>query len=87
MIRACVAGVGGKMGSRILNALRAEEDFVVTGAFEKAAGGEFTSNAGAATAAPNVSPRFDPGRVPTGTTNQLAAVRPTSANIAAHPAR
>ena len=35
MIRACVAGVGGKMGSRILNALRAEEDFVVTGAFEK----------------------------------------------------
>jgi len=35
VIRACVAGVGGKMGSRILNALRAEEDFVVSGAFEK----------------------------------------------------
>ena len=35
MIRAVVAGVGGKMGSRILNALRGEEDFAVTGAFEK----------------------------------------------------
>lgn len=35
MIRAVVAGVGGKMGSRILNALRAEEDFAITGAFEK----------------------------------------------------
>jgi 4-hydroxy-tetrahydrodipicolinate reductase len=35
LIRACVAGVGGKMGSRILNALRAEEDFVVSGAFER----------------------------------------------------
>lgn len=35
MIRACVAGVGGKMGSRILNALRAEDDFTITGAFEK----------------------------------------------------
>ena len=35
MIRACVAGVAGKMGSRILNALRAEEDFAITGAFEK----------------------------------------------------
>ena len=35
MIRACVAGVGGKMGSRILNALRADDDFVITGAFEK----------------------------------------------------
>jgi 4-hydroxy-tetrahydrodipicolinate reductase len=34
-IRAVVAGVAGKMGSRILNALRAEEDFTVTGAFEK----------------------------------------------------
>ncbi len=34
-IRAVVAGVGGKMGSRILNALRGEEDFVVVGAFEK----------------------------------------------------
>lgn len=35
MIRAVVAGVAGKMGSRILSALRAEEDFAVTGAFEK----------------------------------------------------
>lgn len=35
MIRACIAGVGGKMGSRILNAIRAEEDFTVSGAFEK----------------------------------------------------
>src|SRR5207253_9199719 len=35
LIRACVAGVGGKMGSRILNALRAEDDFVVSGAFER----------------------------------------------------
>ncbi|HUJ26766.1 MAG TPA: 4-hydroxy-tetrahydrodipicolinate reductase [Myxococcales bacterium] len=35
MIRACIAGVGGKMGSRILNALRSEEDFTISGAFEK----------------------------------------------------
>ena len=35
MIRACIAGAGGKMGSRILSAVRAEEDFVVTGAFER----------------------------------------------------
>jgi 4-hydroxy-tetrahydrodipicolinate reductase len=35
LIRAAVAGVGGKMGSRILNALRGEDDFLVTGAFEK----------------------------------------------------
>jgi 4-hydroxy-tetrahydrodipicolinate reductase len=34
-IRAVVAGVGGKMGSQILNALRGEEDFAVVGAFEK----------------------------------------------------
>jgi len=35
VIRACIAGVGGKMGSRILNALRSEEDFTISGAFEK----------------------------------------------------
>jgi len=35
VIRACIAGAGGKMGSRILSAVRAEEDFVVTGAFER----------------------------------------------------
>jgi len=35
LIRTCVAGAGGKMGSRILAAVRAEEDFVVTGAFER----------------------------------------------------
>jgi 4-hydroxy-tetrahydrodipicolinate reductase len=35
LIRVCVAGVGGKMGSRILNALRADDDFTITGAFEK----------------------------------------------------
>jgi 4-hydroxy-tetrahydrodipicolinate reductase len=35
-IRAVVAGVAGKMGSRILNALRGEEDFAIVGAFEKA---------------------------------------------------
>ncbi|HET9752349.1 MAG TPA: 4-hydroxy-tetrahydrodipicolinate reductase [Myxococcales bacterium] len=35
MIRAAVAGAAGKMGSRILSALRAEKDFAVTGAFER----------------------------------------------------
>ena len=35
MIRVCIAGAAGKMGSRILTAVRAEEDFVVTGAFER----------------------------------------------------
>ena len=36
MIRAAVAGAGGRMGSRILAALREEKDFAVTGAFERA---------------------------------------------------
>ena len=36
MIRAVVAGAAGKMGSRILAALRAESDFAVAGAFERA---------------------------------------------------
>ncbi len=36
MIRAVVAGAGGRMGSRILAALREEKDFAVTGAFERA---------------------------------------------------
>jgi 4-hydroxy-tetrahydrodipicolinate reductase len=35
LIRAAVAGAAGKMGSRILSALRAEKDFAVTGAFER----------------------------------------------------
>jgi 4-hydroxy-tetrahydrodipicolinate reductase len=35
VIRAIVAGVAGKMGQRILNAIRAEEDFAVAGAFER----------------------------------------------------
>ena len=36
MIRAVVAGAGGRMGSRVLAALREEKDFAVTGAFERA---------------------------------------------------
>ena len=36
MIRAVVAGAGGRMGSRILAALLEEKDFAVTGAFERA---------------------------------------------------
>lgn len=35
MIRACVAGAAGKMGSRVLEAVRAQRDFVVSGAFER----------------------------------------------------
>jgi 4-hydroxy-tetrahydrodipicolinate reductase len=35
VIRAVVAGVAGKMGQRILNALRSEEDFAISGAFER----------------------------------------------------
>ncbi len=35
MIRAVVAGAAGKMGSRILAALRAEKDFAVVSAFER----------------------------------------------------
>jgi 4-hydroxy-tetrahydrodipicolinate reductase len=35
LIRAAVAGAAGKMGSRILLALRGEKDFAVTGAFER----------------------------------------------------
>lgn len=35
MIRAVIAGVAGKMGARIVNALRAEGDFTITGAFER----------------------------------------------------
>jgi 4-hydroxy-tetrahydrodipicolinate reductase len=36
VIRAVVAGAAGKMGSRILSALRAESDFALAGAFERA---------------------------------------------------
>jgi 4-hydroxy-tetrahydrodipicolinate reductase len=36
VIRAAVAGAAGRMGSRILAALREEKDFAVTGAFERA---------------------------------------------------
>src|SRR5207253_170469 len=36
VIRAVVAGAGGRMGSRVLAALREEKDFAVTGAFERA---------------------------------------------------
>jgi len=36
VIRAAVAGAGGRMGSRILAALREEKDFTVAGAFERA---------------------------------------------------
>ncbi|HEY6907971.1 MAG TPA: 4-hydroxy-tetrahydrodipicolinate reductase [Myxococcales bacterium] len=35
MIRAVVAGAAGKMGSRVLAALRAEKDFAIAGAFER----------------------------------------------------
>ena len=35
MIRAVVAGAAGRMGSRILAALRAEKDFAVVSAFER----------------------------------------------------
>jgi 4-hydroxy-tetrahydrodipicolinate reductase len=35
VIRAVVAGAAGRMGSRILDALREEKDFAVTGAFER----------------------------------------------------
>src|SRR2546430_1610254 len=35
VIRAVVAGAGGRMGSRILAALRAEKDFALTGALER----------------------------------------------------
>jgi 4-hydroxy-tetrahydrodipicolinate reductase len=34
-VRVAVCGVGGRMGSRILNAVRAEEDLIVTGATER----------------------------------------------------
>jgi len=36
VIRVVVAGAAGKMGSRVLAALREEKDFTVTGAFERA---------------------------------------------------
>lgn len=48
MIRACVAGAAGRMGSRIVDALGAEKDFTVTGAFERQGSEHVGRPAGAA---------------------------------------
>jgi 4-hydroxy-tetrahydrodipicolinate reductase len=50
-IRAVIAGVAGKMGSRILSALRAEEDFAVVGAFERPESPQVGRDAGLLTGA------------------------------------
>ena len=50
-IRIAVAGVRGKMGSRILNAARAEDDMIVVGATERAGGPHIGLDAGLLTGA------------------------------------
>jgi len=49
VIRAVVAGAGGRMGSRILAALREEKDFTVTGACERAGSEHVGRDAGGVT--------------------------------------
>jgi len=50
-IRVAVAGVKGKMGSRILNAARSEDDLIVVGATERAGGPHVGLDAGLLTGA------------------------------------
>ena len=50
-IRIAVAGVRGRMGSRILNAARAEDDLIVVGATERAGGPHIGLDAGLLTGA------------------------------------
>jgi 4-hydroxy-tetrahydrodipicolinate reductase len=46
LIRAVIAGAAGKMGQRILNSLRAESDFAISGAFERPESPHIGSDAG-----------------------------------------
>ena len=50
-VRIAVCGVGGRMGSQILNAVRAEDDLIVTGATERAGSPQIGLDAGLLTGA------------------------------------
>lgn len=61
MIRAAVAGAGGKMGSRILAALREEKDFALAGAFERADSEQVGRKVDGVTIAPGIEQALEKG--------------------------
>lgn len=61
MIRAAVAGAGGRMGSLVLAALRAEKDFAVAGAFERADSEHVGREAGGVRIAPAIEGALERG--------------------------
>ena len=61
MIRAVVAGAAGRMGSRILAALREERDFAIAGAFERAGADQVGQEVSGVRIAAGIEPALEKG--------------------------